>query len=148
MRGMSGWEFLRAKTTDAATASIPTIVVSGSFAYQERDALGRGYREYWAGSQCADCPLRSRCPDSARGRSLKRYEGEEFREWMAELLDHPLARARYRQARQSSSPVSPSCENGRASNAFTGAGLKRCALNSRSTASPSISNGRWQARPY
>jgi transposase len=67
-----------------------------SFAYQERDALGRGYREYWAGRQCADCPLRNRCTDSARGRSLKRYDGEELREWMAELLDHPLARARYR----------------------------------------------------
>lgn len=66
-----------------------------TFAYQERDALGRGYREYWPGRQCTDCPLRSRCTNSVRGRSLKRYEGEEFREWMAELLDHPLARARY-----------------------------------------------------
>lgn len=66
------------------------------FAYQEHDALGRRYREYWAGRQCADCALRSRCTDSVRGRSLKRYEGEELREWMAELLIHPLARARYR----------------------------------------------------
>ena len=57
---------------------------------------GPAYREYWGGRQCAGCPLRSRCTDSPRGRKLKRYAGEEFREWMAALLEHPLARARYR----------------------------------------------------
>src|SRR5216683_2058424 len=56
---------------------------------------GRGYREY-CGGECGDCALRSQCTDSVRGRTLKRYVGEEFREWMAELLDPPLARARYR----------------------------------------------------
>ncbi|HVA40321.1 MAG TPA: IS1182 family transposase [Candidatus Binataceae bacterium] len=66
-----------------------------TFAYQEHNALGLGYREYW-GRQCEGCPLRSRCTDSRRGRTLKRYAGEEFREWMAQLLEHPLARARYR----------------------------------------------------
>jgi transposase len=66
-----------------------------TFAYQEHDRLGLGYREYW-GRQCGDCPLRSQCTDAVRGRTLKRYAGEEFREWMAELLEHPRARARYR----------------------------------------------------
>jgi transposase len=66
-----------------------------AFAYQEQPAQGLGYREYWC-RQCGDCPLRSRCTDSARGRTLKRYAGEELREWMAQLLEHPLARARYR----------------------------------------------------
>jgi hypothetical protein len=67
-----------------------------SFAYQEQDGFGRAYREYWGGRQCDGCPLRSQCTDSPRGRKLKRYAGEEFREWMAALLEHPLARARYR----------------------------------------------------
>jgi Transposase DDE domain len=65
------------------------------FFYQENDALGRYYREYW-GRQCDGCPLRSQCTDSPRGRKLKRYDGEEFREQMASILRHPLARARYR----------------------------------------------------
>jgi hypothetical protein len=65
------------------------------FFYQEHDALGRHYREYW-GRQCHGCPLRSQCTDSPRGRKLKGYDGEEFREQMAAILQHPLARARYR----------------------------------------------------
>jgi hypothetical protein len=46
--------------------------------------------------QCGDCPLRSHCTDSRVGRTLKRYPGEEFREWMSQLMDHPQARATYR----------------------------------------------------
>jgi hypothetical protein len=51
-----------------------------TFAYQEHDALGRGYREY-CGRECGDCPLRSQCTEAVRGRTLKRYVGEEFRDW-------------------------------------------------------------------
>jgi len=66
-----------------------------TFANQDRDGLGNQFRVY-LGRQCGDCPLRSGCTDSPRGRTLKRYPGEEFREWMAQLMDHPRARARYR----------------------------------------------------
>jgi hypothetical protein len=66
-----------------------------TFAYQEHDRRDLGYRKYW-GRQCGDCPLRSQCTDAVRGRTLKHYAGEEFRQWMAELLEHPLVRVRYR----------------------------------------------------
>ena len=65
------------------------------FATAQRDAVGRRYREY-LGRQCEGCPLRSQCTDAVRGRKLKRYEGEELRELMAEVLSHPAARAKYR----------------------------------------------------
>jgi hypothetical protein len=66
-----------------------------TFAHEDRDGLGNQFRRY-LGRQCGDCPLRTGCTDSRLGRTLKRYPGEEFREWMAQLMDHPLARARYR----------------------------------------------------
>lgn len=59
------------------------------------DGQGRHYREY-RGRQCGDCPLRGQCTDSPRGREVKRYDDEEIRELMAELLKHPAARAKYR----------------------------------------------------
>jgi len=65
------------------------------FAHQDHDGLGNQFRRY-LGRQCGDCPLRSHCTDSRVGRTLKRYPGEEFREWMSQLMDHPQARATYR----------------------------------------------------
>jgi hypothetical protein len=60
-----------------------------------KDGQGRHYREY-RGRQCGNCPLRGQCTDSPRGREVKRYDDEEIRELMAELLKHPAARAKYR----------------------------------------------------
>ncbi len=99
-------------TIQQATFIIVPPDANSPLAYQEHDALGRGYREY-CGRECGDCPLRSQCTDSCRGRTLKRYVGEEFREWMAELLDHPLARARYRRRQAIVSRALLSCANGR-----------------------------------
>ena len=53
------------------------------------------YRVY-RGKQCAQCPLRPQCTKSA-ARSIRRYEGEELREAMAEVLAQSRARATYRQ---------------------------------------------------
>jgi hypothetical protein len=74
---------------------MPCASTSVTYPGGNRDGLRNQIRVY-LGRQCGDCPLRSGCTDSPRGRTLKRYPGEEFREWMAQLMDHLRARARYR----------------------------------------------------
>ena len=62
---------------------------------QSRDGEGRLYRAYTT-KACAGCELRPQCTTSVTGRKIKRYEGEEFKEAMAEVLRDPRARADYR----------------------------------------------------
>ena len=62
---------------------------------QSRDGKGRLYRTYRT-TACAGCRLRTQCTTSRIGRKVKRYEGEEFKEAMAEVLRDPRARAVYR----------------------------------------------------
>lgn len=59
------------------------------------DRYGRRYRRYRA-TTCNSCRLLDRCTASSNGRALKRYVGEEFREMMAAVLNHPAARTKYR----------------------------------------------------
>lgn len=59
------------------------------------DRAGRPYARY-QGVACQDCPLRARCTNSKRARTLKRYTNEEFKEGMIEVMAQPRARARYR----------------------------------------------------
>jgi hypothetical protein len=61
---------------------------------QRTDKFGRRYRVY-RGARCADCALRERCTESKYGRPLKRYEGEELKEAMVQVLSQPAARAKY-----------------------------------------------------
>lgn len=63
---------------------------------QSRDGNGRLYRVYTT-KACASCPLRSQCTTSRTGRRIKRYEGEELKEAMAQVLRQPAARLMYRQ---------------------------------------------------
>lgn len=59
------------------------------------DRDGRAFRQY-GGAPCASCALRLQCTTSAHGRTVIRYEGEEFKEWMAQVMRHPAARKRFR----------------------------------------------------
>jgi hypothetical protein len=63
---------------------------------QSRDASGRLFRVYTT-KACAGCDLRAQCTTSRTGRRIKRYEGEELKEAMAQVLRHPVARMTYRQ---------------------------------------------------
>jgi hypothetical protein len=58
------------------------------------DNFHRKYRMY-RGVRCGDCQLRERCTESKYGRGLKRYQGEELKEAMAQVLSQPAARAKY-----------------------------------------------------
>jgi transposase len=45
---------------------------------------------------CKTCPLRAQCTSSAHApRRIGRYEGQELKEAMAQVFEHPEARARY-----------------------------------------------------
>jgi len=63
---------------------------------QARDHEGRRYRRY-RGRQCADCPLRTGCTQSAQGRSVRRYDGDDLKEAMGQVLSQAAARRAYRQ---------------------------------------------------
>jgi transposase len=62
---------------------------------QSHDGAGRPYRRYGT-SACATCPVRARCTISKSGRTVKRYQDEEYKEAMAQVLRQPRARERYR----------------------------------------------------
>jgi transposase len=69
-----------------------------------RDRHGRKYRRYFS-TACGGCPLRSKCTGSARGRTIRRYEGEEYKEAMALVLQQPRARDVYRRRMAIAEPV-------------------------------------------
>jgi transposase len=46
--------------------------------------------------QCGGCALRARCTTSKQGRALERYEGEEIKEAMEEVMRQPGAKRQYR----------------------------------------------------
>jgi hypothetical protein len=54
-------------------------------------ATGQSYREY-GGAPCGECSLRRQCTKSKQGRTVKRFEGDEYKEAMAQVMLHPLAR--------------------------------------------------------
>lgn len=60
----------------------------------QHDGAGRSYRQYRT-SACRTCPLRPQCTQARAGRRLKRFEGDELKEAMAQVLEQPAARARY-----------------------------------------------------
>jgi transposase len=62
---------------------------------QSRDRTGRPYQRY-ATPACAGCALRAQCTTSRRGRTVERYEGDEYKEAMAAVLQQPTAQAQYR----------------------------------------------------
>lgn len=46
-------------------------------------------------TSCRECPLRSQCTTAA-SRTIKRYEGDELKEAMREVMQQPAARTKYR----------------------------------------------------
>lgn len=68
-----------------------------------REHQTRHYVRY-RGQQCDDCTLRAQCTRSKRGRTLKRYLGEEYKEAMAVVLQQPGA---LRQWRRRSALIEP-----------------------------------------
>lgn len=80
------------------------LPMSGGHA-QQRDRHGRAYREY-EGRGCGQCPIREQCTKAKAGpRKVKRYEGDELREAMAQVMAQPQAKLEYRQRAAIVEPV-------------------------------------------
>lgn len=68
-------------------------LVPGAMYYEPHKGwAARKYRT----SQCRGCALRARCTTSKQGRALERYEGEEIKEAMEEVMRQPGAQRQYR----------------------------------------------------
>lgn len=63
-----------------------------------------GYVRY-GGADCDGCPFREQCTSAKDGRTVKRYEGDELKEVMREVMSQPKARTTYRQRQAWVEPV-------------------------------------------
>jgi hypothetical protein len=70
------------------------------------DGKDRGlkYRLYGTDA-CGSCALRSQCTKSRRGREVKRYTGDEYKEAMDKVLEQPRAREMYKRRLTMAEPV-------------------------------------------
>jgi len=71
---------------------------------QARDRHDRSYRVY-RGVSCAACAQRAACTTSQTGRVLRRYDGDEVKDAMREVLAQPAARRAYAQRQAIVEPV-------------------------------------------
>jgi len=62
------------------------------------------YRRY-ATKACATCPLRSQCTNSKRGRRVNRYDGDDAKDALRQVMKHPHARALYKKRQAWVEPV-------------------------------------------
>ena len=62
---------------------------------QSRDRTGRPYQRY-ATPACAGCALRVQCTTSRHGRTVERYDGDDYQDAMAAVLQQPAAQEQYR----------------------------------------------------
>lgn len=78
-----------------------TLVPVGRYAGNER------YRAYtlYGTPACGQCAFRDRCTRSARGRQIKRYEGDEAKDALRTKMQQCEVQARYRQRQAMVEPV-------------------------------------------
>ena len=85
---------------------------------------GRKLQQY----QCKhpeQCSYREQCTKSKQGRTVIRYEGEELKEAMRKVLEHPLAKARSRQRKWMVEPVFSALKDRQGLTKFHRRGLKK-----------------------
>jgi hypothetical protein len=72
---------------------------------QEKDRHGNTYRAFRS-PQCRTCPLLEQCTKAKRkARVYKRYEGDELKDAMNDVLSHPAAQAAYKRRSTMVEPV-------------------------------------------
>lgn len=54
--------------------------------------------------KCGDCPLRDQCTSSKSDRTIRRYDGDELKEVLHEVMQHPAARRAYAKRSQVERP--------------------------------------------
>lgn len=88
---------------------------------------GLAYRLYRC-RECAECSLRERCTSSKYGRSIKRYEKDELKEAMTEVMNQPAACAAYMKRQAMVEPVYSSLRYRQGLNRFRRFGAKKVRL--------------------
>lgn len=68
------------------------------------DARGATYEKYQCGD-CIQCHQRSHCTTSQHGRTIKRYDVDQYKEVMQKVLQQSTAREKYRQRKAMVEPV-------------------------------------------
>jgi transposase len=61
-----------------------------------RDRHGMRYTRYRTPA-CRGCGLRGQCTTATQGRVIDRFDGDEYKELMRRIMEHPSARRKYRQ---------------------------------------------------
>ena len=80
--------------------------VSLPYRYKERDNRENQFRVYRAPKEaCNNCPLKDKCTTNKRGRTVRRYAGDELKEAMLQVFEHPAARAKYKRRMAMVEPV-------------------------------------------
>jgi hypothetical protein len=86
-------------------------------------------RHYYGPAACKSCPLRTQCTASAAApRKIGRYEDEALKEAMAQVLEHPQARARYARRSHIVEPVFAELKERQGLKRFHRRGLKGARL--------------------
>ena len=86
------------------------------------NATQKPYVEYGTPA-CADCKQREHCTKSVRGRRVKRYPGDEYKEAMREKLQDEAVQQRYRQRAGAVEPVFSQLKGKQGLNRFRRKGL-------------------------
>lgn len=94
---------------------------------EHADHQGRRVRSYRC-RDAAHCPRKEKCTDSARGRTIKRYEFDDLKEAMRKVLTQPAARDRYRRRAGMVEPVFGSLRQEQGLSRFQRQGLTKVRL--------------------
>lgn len=79
---------------------------------------------------CASCPLRSNCTKSKKGREIERYEHDELKEAMREVMENPLARMDYKRRSAMVEPVFADLRQRQHFTRFLRSGLEKARIES------------------
>lgn len=69
------------------------------------DRLGRRHRSYGRSEACQECPLRQECTEAKNGRTVKRYEADDLKDTMREVMSQRRAREAYSRRMATVEPV-------------------------------------------
>lgn len=72
---------------------------------RETDRQRMPLTRYQGGEVCGNCEQRSRCTTGKNGRSIRRYDGEELKAEMKEVMKHPVRRAQFALRKATVEPV-------------------------------------------
>jgi len=98
---------------------------------------GKRYTRY-GGAPCQPCELREQCTSNPRGRTVKRYEDDEIKDALREVMRHPAARREYSRRQGMVEPVFSELKGIQGLQRFRRRGLDKVRLGLRFMPQPTI----------